>query len=509
MDFGSATDPKGFLSSVRDSVGQEWVNYSEDTIRRYGENTLPGGDREPLCVIYPSNTSEIQAVVAAANRFRVPIFPISNGQNMGLGSRSPVHAGCAVVDLGRRMNRILSIDQTLGYAVIEPGVTFQMLHDELQRLGDHLMISTTSGPPQGSVLGNALEKGGGYGIFPDHFGALCGMEVVLGTGEVLRTGDGGLDQATSPNWHVSKYSFGPILDGLFAQSNYGVVSRSGIWLAPRPPAIRSFHFAFEADEDLAVAIDLVRPLKLNNFVPTLMRVMNDLYLVGAEEVNPEFASSSGTRSISEPCRRALRNKHGVGSWNVSGAFYGASQTAMQSQVDRVRKHFELSGKARFIDHEEALSLPCLRPAIDAFSGRPSTHELGLLKWRPGGGSIWFTPGTPMIGSVMNDCQVECRAIHEKYGLDFAVMNVSGGRFARGLHSMAFNREDPDECRRADACYRECTEVFFRRGISVGRSPTQHQEFHMEKLSPSFVKACRDLKSVFDPNSILAPGRYGI
>ena len=52
--------------------------------------------------------------------------------------------------------------------------------DELQRRGGAWMISTTSGPPQGGMLGNAMDKGAGYGPYFDHFGFSCGMEVVLG-----------------------------------------------------------------------------------------------------------------------------------------------------------------------------------------------------------------------------------------------------------------------------------------------------------------------------------------
>jgi 4-cresol dehydrogenase (hydroxylating) len=77
--------------------------------------------------------------------------------------------------------------------MLEPGVSFQMLHDELARRGNKLMISATSGPPHGGVIGNALDRGAGYGPYFDHFGMLCGMEIVLGNGDVIRTGDGGLD----------------------------------------------------------------------------------------------------------------------------------------------------------------------------------------------------------------------------------------------------------------------------------------------------------------------------
>ena len=58
------------------------------------------------------------------------------------------------------------------------------------------MVDVTSGPPQGGMLGNALDKGAGYGPFFDHFGFSCGLEVVLGNGEILRTGDGALNAET-------------------------------------------------------------------------------------------------------------------------------------------------------------------------------------------------------------------------------------------------------------------------------------------------------------------------
>lgn len=63
-------------------------------------------------------------------------------------------------------------------------------------------------------------------------------------------------------------------------------------VAPQePPAIRSFHFAFAEDSDLEPIIELCRPMKLSNFVPTLFRVSNDLYLCGSEGESAEYAAS--------------------------------------------------------------------------------------------------------------------------------------------------------------------------------------------------------------------------
>lgn len=502
-------DTDAFFREIEGELGAEAVNRSRETAQRYGENTMPAGTRSVAGVVYPASTADVQAMVRTANRHGVSLYPNSTGNNIGLGSRSPVADGQVVMDLGRRMNRILEVNEKMAFAVVEPGVSYRALYDELVRLGDRLMLDVTSGPPEGGMIGNALDKGAGYTPYFDHFGFSCGFEVVLGNGEIIRTGDGAIDSSDLMNWHTSKYSFGPIVDGLFAQSNFGIVTRMGVWLLPRPPAIRSFHFAFPDDSDLAEIVDLCRPLKMSNFVPTLFRLANDLYACGSEGESSEYAASGGRRSISDEGRRALRESHGLGAWNVSGAFYGPSPEAMEPQIERMRAHFGQSGKARYISHDEAASIPPLQVAINAFSGVPSVGELGLLKWRPGGGNLWFLPGTPMDGQVANEFQTLARRIYEDHGMDYMVMNVCGPRFARGLHVMTFNRQDPDENHRADACYKALSAAFAARGIFVGRAPIDYHDFHMKQTMPAFQAMCGGIKQALDPNGAIAGGRYGI
>jgi 4-cresol dehydrogenase (hydroxylating) len=115
----------------------------------------------------------------------------------------------------------------------------------------------------------------------------------------------------------------------------------------------------------------------------------------------------------------------------------------------------------------------------------------------------------MVGALVNRFHREARASYERHGLDYTIMNVCGARFARGLHVISFNREDADECRRADAVYREVTEIFARHGVQVGRAPTDYYDYHMSKNSPAFQAACRAIKKALDPNGIIAPGKYGI
>ncbi|WP_447411569.1 hypothetical protein, partial [Clostridium perfringens] len=85
-------------------------------------------------------------------------------------------------------------------------------------------------------IGNATERGIGYGPMSERFEALCGIEVLLADGTLVRTGTGSMTGSTT--WHESKYGFGPALDGIFTQSNFGIVTKAGVWLNPEPPAFR-------------------------------------------------------------------------------------------------------------------------------------------------------------------------------------------------------------------------------------------------------------------------------
>ncbi len=498
-----------FANAAAAELGADAITLGEDVLGRYGEHTLPGADVRPGAVAYPDSTEAVQTLVRLANRFRVQLYPISNGQNIGLGTRSPIRPGQVVVDMGRRMNRILEVNETLGYCVLEPGVSFRAMHDELRRRESKLMISPTAGPSQGSILANALDKGGGSGAYADHFGMSCGMEVVLGNGDVIRTGDGSLTGSSHPNWHVSKYSFGPTLDGLFSQSNFGIVTRMGMWLMPRPPHIEPFFFTFPDDEDLGEIVERIRPLKLSNFVPTLIRATNDLYLLSSAATHPEYAANGGRRALSDEGRAALRRQYGLGSWTVSGAVYGASRAAVQPQIDRIAQHFLASGKGRQIPMEEAEDIGPLHIAINSNTGVPTDSELKMLGWRPGGGAIWLSAGSPVAGDIVNALQAQARRICQDHGLEYLLSNVCGARFARAIHAIIYNREDPDEAARADACYRALGKLFADRGIFVGRAPTMYHGFHQAQRMPEVVRACASIKSALDPNGVIAPGKYGI
>jgi FAD/FMN-containing dehydrogenase len=108
------------------------------------------------------------------------------------------------------MNKILNIDPDDCTCLVEPGVSYYKMYEEIQKRGyKHLWLDVPD-LGGGSMVGNALDHGVGYTPYGDHFGIHSGMEVVLPTGEVVRTGMGALPGNNT--WQLFQYGYGPYIE---------------------------------------------------------------------------------------------------------------------------------------------------------------------------------------------------------------------------------------------------------------------------------------------------------
>ena len=121
---------------------------------------------------------------------------------------------------------------------VEAGVTFNQLHAYLSEQNSGLFMSVTGSSGTASLIGNLVERGIGRGPYGDRFAHVCALEVVLPTGETVRTGFDRFDHAKSNRLH--RWGVGPYVDGLFTQSSLGIVTRATIWLLPLPQHFQTF-----------------------------------------------------------------------------------------------------------------------------------------------------------------------------------------------------------------------------------------------------------------------------
>ena len=211
------------LDDLRAALGPSAVLTGADTAEFTDPyEPLSWGGQRSAAVVQPTSTAEVQTVVRIANKHKVPIWVGSQGRNNGYGGSAAIVPGSIVINL-RRMVRVLEVNDELCYVVVEPGVSFNALYEHVQAEGKKVMIDVPD-LGWGSVIGNTCDHGFGYTKYGDHFGSVCGMEVVLPTGELLRTGMGGLEDARA--WHVYRSGFGPNPEGLFLQSNLGIITHT-------------------------------------------------------------------------------------------------------------------------------------------------------------------------------------------------------------------------------------------------------------------------------------------
>ena len=115
------------LTQFEAAVGKEWVFSSDEDVDLYRDAYSPfwheQEDPVPSAAVAPDRVEQVQEIVRIAGRYKIPLWTISTGKNLGYGGSAPKLSGSVVVDL-KRMNRVLEVDDKNHYALVEPGVSY-------------------------------------------------------------------------------------------------------------------------------------------------------------------------------------------------------------------------------------------------------------------------------------------------------------------------------------------------------------------------------------------------
>jgi 4-cresol dehydrogenase (hydroxylating) len=514
-------------------LGPENLITEREHLRAAATATFPTDRRIPA-ILRPANREQVQQILRIASKFGVPVYPVSSGKNWGYGSAAPTADGCVLLDLNR-MNRILDFNEDLGYVTVEPGVTQGQLFDFLRSRNSGLWIDVTGSSPECSLIGNTLERGFGHTPYGDHFGSVCGFEVVLATGEKLETGAARF--SGSPAAPVYRWGLGPSLDGLFTQSNFGVVTRMTFWLMPAPEYFQAFFFRCDAEEGLPAIIDALRRLRMNGTLRSSIHVGNDYKVLAGMQQYP-WKETGGSTPLTPDQMKGFRQRLNFGAWNGSGGLYGT-----RAQVSEARRLLRraLAGKVsrlQFLDDRRlalasrfsalfglisrwdlSRALELVRPLYGLLKGQPSDRPLASAYWRKRTpppqemnpdrdtcGLLWYSPVAPAEGGHAQILASVSSQILLRHGFEpMLSITLITERALICVISITFDRETPGEDQRAMACYTELQKqlsakgyVPYRLGIqSVGEMNAQG----------TYGRLLEGIKRAADPAGILAPGRY--
>ena len=543
--------PESILIQLQKIVGASHVQHSLEDCRLESKVTIP---KSKLCaaVVHPKSSEEVQKIVSLANENSLAIWTFSRGNNWGYGSHSAISEGAIILILDR-MNRIIELNEELAFVVIEPGVTQKQLNDYLKEAGDRLWMDCTDSTPLGSVIGNAVERGVGYTPYGDHFANICGLEVVLPNAKILKTGG----PKNCHTQYTHKWGVGPYIEGLFSQSNMGIVTRAGIWLMPKPEAFNFFSCELSSDSDLPLLIDSVRELALERVISSV-HCFNPFLVLSSRIPYPYELRKEGQNCLEDAQIEKIANQKGIAPWTMICGLYG---TASQVKVSRKRVKSKLNKFSRiiFIDDFKLKIINKLLLLLSYFkrhafiyrfidkyilSALPSgTIEIlntlpkvyGYHKGEPreyivkssyfksgeipkegfvnppkeGCGIKWLAPIVPASSTHVLKMRKAIEELFKQHHFEFplSIIMLNPRTLILAL-PLFFNQEDPEEKSRVDLLYYDLVQLIKESGYQQYRTGIDGIDSVLEG-NPELKEFLGQIKGSVDVNQILSSGSYGV
>ncbi len=260
---------RGVLAALAAIVGAEHVCSEPGDVEPYSRDATPVFRAVPDAVVFPADAAQVSAVLRLATARGIPVVPRGAGSNL-CAATVATHGGIVLVLT--RMNRVLEVSAEELLARVEPGVTTAALADAAAAQG--LLYAPDPGSRTVSTVGgNVATCAGGlrglkYGVTRNY---VLGVEAVLPTGEVIRTG-GRL-------WKdVAGYDLTRLLTG--SEGTLGVLTEVTVALLPMPASTNTGVAYFPS---LADAGHAVTSVIADGIVPATLEFLDAKCIAAVEE----------------------------------------------------------------------------------------------------------------------------------------------------------------------------------------------------------------------------------
>jgi D-lactate dehydrogenase len=452
------TLPASLLDILHTSFGEgacstheaERIAYAYDNSRR---QALPDA------VVFAREHAQVEALVRACRKHRVPVVARGRGTNT-TGASVPIEGG--VVVSFERMNRILRIDPDNRLAVVEPGV----LNGDLQRaLAPHGFFwpPDPTSSPWCSIGGNLACNSAGprtvkYGSPREN---TLGLRAVAGSGDSFRCG-------TYTSKGATGYDLTRLLIG--SEGTLALITEATLKLTPKPSGLRTLRATYR---DVSSAAHAVARIMAQPVTPCALEFIDDAAL-------------------------RLAHEHGGGEVPLAGAM-------LMIEVDG-----------------EAQTLPAAVEAVSQAARGDGLQELRVAQTAQETQALWsarkaLSPAQRRISpnKINEDVVVPVSRLPElvegvrELSRRHDVLVVTFGHAGNGnLHVNLLPRDDAER-ERANACL---AEVFALVIALEGTLSGEHgiglvkRAFMPLALEPATLQLMRNVKDAFDPDGILNPGK---
>ena len=449
-------------SSLIKIVGNDRVSNSQEELFIYSRDPGAQHPRKVDYVVMPKTVEEVQKVVILANEKKIPITPLGGG--FTLSALVVPNKGGIVLDM-KGMDKIIEVNETSRYAVVEAGVSQGALKSYLEKNYPSLQHSTPEAPPTVTVVGNALIQGHGhisprYGVNSE---MINGMEVVLPDGEVCKIGSCSI----SPYW----FTRGPLpdLSGLFIgwYGTTGVVTKLSLRLYPKPRFREVMAFSTDDIDSITDAILEVTKLDL----------LEDFFLITQEK--PDWMNHVFFVII------------------VSGHFEEELELK-KNMYKNLFREFKGGDTTKFVED--------LHPALEKrFLDVPPLAALAA-DFRKGGG-FEYTGAILPIDKVPEAWKKGIEIAH-RYGMICSYVHqiLTGPSIMFGFN-YSFNRADEEDVEKTRKALEESNRLTFELGGMVWKGEVGVQRLTMERMDPHTANLISKVKRLLDPHGIMNPGNW--
>ena len=448
-------------TSLRQIVGDQWVLTTPEDLVCYGYDASWLMNRAGV-VVLPRTAEEVSRVLKLAYANNVPV--VARGAGTGMSGGSIPDQDSVVVAL-TRMNQVKEIDLVNLVAVVEPGVITADLQARVEMHSLYYPPDPAS-LKQSTLGGNVAEGAGGprclkYGTTKDY---VLGLEVVLPTGEIIRTGGKLMKDVTG-------YNFTQLFVG--SEGTLGIITEITLRLIPKPETKRTATAVFEQLDDAARAVTNILGAGI---MPSTIEIMDNTTIRVVEEyLHVGLPVEAGAILIIEVDGR----REAVAREIVEVGEVCARGNAAEVKVAATEEEGEALWKAR-----RAVS-----PALGRLAPTKQGEDISVPR-----GSI------PEMVRRVNQ-------ISRKYSITIPVFGHAGDG---NLHpNLLFDMRDAEMMERVHQAAAEIFDAAIELG---GTLSGEHgiglvkQPFMAKKLSPEILALSHRMKLAFDPKGLMNPGK---
>jgi len=453
------------IEFMKELFGPDDVLLDPEMKEKYSHDEVPGLKAEPDVVVRATTAEQVSKLMEFANDRMIPVTPRGAGYGLS-GGAVPVHGGI-VLSL-ERMNRILEIDKKNLMVTVEPGVITQKIHEAVEAVGLFYPPDPAS-LDSCSIGGNVAECAGGpravkYGVTKDY---VCGLEIVLPSGEIVETGGKLVKNATG-------YDLCALMVG--SEGTLGIVTRIVLRLIPLPKVTIDLLVAFN---QFQAAADTVSAIIEQQILPTALEFMGQDCLLACEAYLKKELPFREAEAL------LLIKLDGNRKEDVEAMAEVIGEVCMEHDAIDVLMADNRPDQDRLWEARRAI--------IDALKLRsPVNHMEDIVV--PRGRIAEFL--------------AEMKKLEERYQYPIVCFGHSGDG---NVHVNVLKEDRPDDA--WQQIIPEISERIFDVALSLeGQITGEHgvgltRRKHLKKaIGPTAVRLMRDIKRVFDPNNILNPGK---